>query len=479
MKRASYLKEKSLPNYVLLGKLKSSVNEITNWLTNVAATRFAEGYDEGYKHAEGNLKIAKSVLDKLIENYIKQKKDTTQLKKINKQIDTFYEVGKEMAFAYRDGGTDAGNEMMSVFFGVSKEFRLSIQNLEKEIESSHEETVDSMENDLTTTRIITIVFSTIFAILGIVLSIIISNYLVGPIRKLIHVIRVIQEKKDLSQKVEVKGKDEMAALSEEFNYMMDKLFENDKELRATRDALWGEMELAKKIQTCLVPENPKIEGCEVLGFMQTADEVGGDYYDVINPFKAGQKNWFVIGDVSGHGVPAGLVMMMVQSLVNSIIHTGYFNSPAEVLIEVNKTLTENIRKLSENKYMTITLFAMDEKGNIEFAGAHQDIVTYRKKTKSIEFIETTGFWIGIEDDIEPFINNEKTKINKGDVMVLYTDGVTESVNREQQMFEKRGIKAVLEKYHDESLEVIRDNLLSSLKEYKNNDDITFMLLRKS
>lgn len=478
LNKAVYLKEKSLPNYILLGDLKSSVGEVTNWLTNVAATRSAKGYKQGYGNAEKSFKAAKSSLTKLIDNYKALNKKTTTLDKIAGQIDTFYEVGKEMAYAYKDGGTDAGNEMMNVFFQVSNEFQDTINELEKEIQTSHLETVDSMEAKLTATKVLIGVFSTVFAILSIIISILIANLIVRPIRGLIRVIKDIHHKKDLSLKVEVKGNDEMTQMSKEFNFMMDKLYANEKELTATRDALWGEMQLAKKIQTCLVPSSPAIDKCEVLGYMQTADEVGGDYYDVINStFKEDGKDWLVIGDVSGHGVPAGLVMMMVQSLIHAIIKTGHYNTPAEVLTQVNKTLTQNIRLLSENKYMTITLLSLKKDGTLEYAGAHQDLLIYRKKKKVIEQIETPGFWIGIEDDIEPLLVNNKIKLDKGDLLFLFTDGVTEAI-LSHEMFEINGIRKVMEKHSEESLETVKSKLLEALSGYKQLDDITFMMVRR-
>lgn len=90
----------------------------------------------------------------------------------------------------------------------------------------------------------------------------------------------------------------------------------NEELTNARNHLWGEMQLARKIQTVLLPKKPVIPGYEIAAYMETADEVGGDYYDVIN---ADGKNWLVIGDVSGHGVPAGLIMMMAQTAIHTVL----------------------------------------------------------------------------------------------------------------------------------------------------------------
>ncbi len=118
-----------------------------------------------------------------------------------------------------------------------------------------------------------------------------------------------------------------------------KVEERTAELKKAMDALWGEMELAKKIQTTLLPRAPAIRGFEIATYMQPADQVGGDYYDIIN---AEGLDWLVIGDVSGHGVPAGLIMMMVQTAIHMAITAKPNLRPDVLLNRVNSVITENI-----------------------------------------------------------------------------------------------------------------------------------------
>ncbi|MCP3681444.1 MAG: SpoIIE family protein phosphatase, partial [bacterium] len=88
---------------------------------------------------------------------------------------------------------------------------------------------------------------------------------------------------------------------------------------------------------------------------------------------------------------------------------------------VNRVIYENIRKMGEDKYMTITVFACHDNGEFHFAGLHQDIMIYRAASKDIELIETNGMWIGIMEDIKNMLPVEHLTLNERDVMLLYTD----------------------------------------------------------
>src|SRR5262249_18499339 len=148
----------------------------------------------------------------------------------------------------------------------------------------------------------------------------------------------------------------------------DRVRQRTAELKKALDALWGEMRLARKIQEALVPAAPQLAQCEVAASMKPADQVGGDYYDVV---RAGCVEWILIGDVSGHGVPAGLVMMMCQTAVRTVLEVRPDIMPDELLASVNAVLTRNIKKLGEDKYMTISAFRREADGTVYFSGAHQ------------------------------------------------------------------------------------------------------------
>ncbi len=231
------------------------------------------------------------------------------------------------------------------------------------------------------------------------------------------------------------------------------------ELSRALKALWGEMELAKKIQTCLLPEKPVIPGYEIAASMTPADDVGGDYYDVIS---VGGCNWIVIGDVSGHGVPAGLVMMMVQTAVHTVLIQNPDTPPNQLLSAVNKVIYQNIEKMGESKHMTVIVMA-EKEGVFNFSGLHEDILLRCAVTRKVETIETDGMWIGLEPDISDMLPVSEFRMSTGDCIVLYTDGLIEARGKDGEMFGSERLIKILEKYGSRTASEIHDRILEGLK----------------
>ncbi|MCP4130785.1 MAG: AAA family ATPase [bacterium] len=255
-------------------------------------------------------------------------------------------------------------------------------------------------------------------------------------------------------------------------------------LRETRDELWGEMQLAKKIQTVLVPQKPVMEGYEIAASMEPTDEVGGDYYDVIH---SGDRNWLVIGDVSGHGVPAGLIMMMVQTAIHVTISQNPELPPSELLTIINSTISANIRKISPDRYMTITVLAESQKGEFIFSGLHEDIFIYRAASGTVDLLETGGSWIGLIDDITGMLRNDRLALEPGDVMLLYTDGITEAWHTnsipgkrtvEDHMYGINRLSEVFRALGEKPVEDIKQGIVDSMKEFPPHDDVTMVVVKR-
>ena len=247
-----------------------------------------------------------------------------------------------------------------------------------------------------------------------------------------------------------------------------------RELKQAMDALWGELQLARKIQEALVPAEPALAGCEVAASMKPAEQVGGDYYDVI---QGGGFEWILIGDVSGHGVPAGLVMMMCQTAVRTAVARDPGMMPDRLLVLVNAVLTENIRQLGEDKYMTISALRRDADGVIAFAGAHQDMFVYRAEADEVEVLGTSGLWLGLKPDAEGSFDTRELRLGTKDVLVLYTDGVTEA-RRNGALFDTDGMRRCLATAKGKTAQEVLDGVLGALDGFELSDDVTLLVVRQ-
>ncbi len=254
------------------------------------------------------------------------------------------------------------------------------------------------------------------------------------------------------------------------------MMETNRKLQKAMDEIWGEMELAKKIQTVLLPERPEMDGYDIIASLDPADEVGGDYYDVIS---VGGCKWLVVGDVSGHGVPAGLVMMMAQTAIHTVLLENPTAPPSRLLAVINKTLYRNINKMHEAKHMTIVALAAGKNGDFTFAGLHEDILIWRAATGKVETVETNGMWIGMEADISKLLNTENLFLETGDAMLLFTDGVTEARGENGALFGNERLAEILEQSGNKTSAEIHANVMTALAGYEKPDDVTLLVVKRN
>lgn len=249
------------------------------------------------------------------------------------------------------------------------------------------------------------------------------------------------------------------------------------ELRKARDAIWSEMELAKKIQTIILPKNIRLGNYQMAAVMTPADEVGGDYYDFFET-ETGQK-WVTIGDVSGHGVDSGLIMTMTQTSIFSVLNRTYDLTPSEMLDHVNSVIRKNLSRLDVKRYMTLCAIKLCEK-KIITAGKHQDILIFRCCDQSVQTITTSGTWIGIVDDLGSFMTDQEITIFKGDIILLYTDGATEATAEDGEMFGEERLIDSFKRYSALPPENMVGYILKEIMDFqrKQDDDITLLAIKK-
>ena len=249
------------------------------------------------------------------------------------------------------------------------------------------------------------------------------------------------------------------------------------ELKKARDALWSEMELAKRIQTALLPDKQKIKGYEVAAAMSPAVEVGGDYYDIIETMK-GDK-WITMGDVSGHGFDSGLVMMMAQTSILSMVSNGHVYQPSTILSSVNSVIRENLARLGSDHYMTMMAINLNDK-HMTVAGKHQDIIIYRSSLNKTEVVSTTGTWLGISDDIEKHLQDVSIDVHDRDIVLLFTDGITEATDRDGEMYGQERLEQALNQYADLPVGKILDKIFDDVNSFQEEqlDDMTLVVIKR-
>ncbi len=248
--------------------------------------------------------------------------------------------------------------------------------------------------------------------------------------------------------------------------------------QAERARLEGEMRLAERIQTGILPRDCQVKGFQIATDMQPAAEVGGDYFDIL-PFEGGC--WLGIGDVAGHGLDTGLIMLMIQGIVAGAVCQRPEASPRWVWRSVNSVVYENVRRrLDRDEHATLMLLRCSGGGRVTYAGAHEDLLIFRRGTGTVEVAPSSGIWVGILPEVEEEqIDEREVALMPGDVLLLYTDGLTEALHPERGMFGVERLMAELRSVGLGSVEAIRDHVLRATRRWapELTDDRTLVVLR--
>ncbi|MBD2578628.1 AAA family ATPase [Oscillatoria sp. FACHB-1406] len=279
---------------------------------------------------------------------------------------------------------------------------------------------------------------------------------------------------NLEQKVEERT-EELATANAEILVLNERL-------RAENLRMSAELEVTRRLQQMILPkpaELEAIEGITISGFMEPAEEVGGDYYDVL---RRGDKAMISIGDVTGHGLESGVLMIMAQTAIRTLLTQGETN-PAKFLQTVNQTIFDNVERMDANKNMSLSLLEYQNQ-SLRLSGQHEEAIVVRNDGE-VERIDTIdlGFPLGLEADISDFIASTEIPLNSGDVVVLYTDGITEAfdINNVEYGIE-RLIEVVVQNRGREAAEIERaviEDVRQYIGEQKVFDDITLVVIKKS
>lgn len=317
----------------------------------------------------------------------------------------------------------------------------------------------------------------------------------------------------LEQNVEMQGAKELRILAQAFNHMAQKLRESFSELAVMNQELEqrvlartddlkeanqeithlnnrlksenirmkAELDITRQLQQMILPkaeELNQIPQLEIAGFMEAAEEVGGDYYDVL------VHNGLVkigIGDVTGHGLESGVLMIMVQTAVRTLLANNE-TDPTNFLTVLNQVIYDNVQRMNSEKNLSLSL--LDYKDRIiSLSGQHEEMIVVRSGGK-IERIDTIdlGFPIGLEADISDFVAQTFIQLEPGDIVVLYTDGITEAENKSGVRYGVEHFCEVISHNWQQSAEAIRQAVIEDVRRHigghKVYDDITLLVLKQ-
>lgn len=277
------------------------------------------------------------------------------------------------------------------------------------------------------------------------------------------------------KKIFLPRNDEFGLLAKFFNHVTKNLEGVSHRLKEG-DRMTQELDLAAEIQKSVVPKSiPGIDKLDVAARTRPADEVGGDSFGFME--KSGQT-YMYLGDVTGHGAPAGLIMMMVNTLL--AVYLPAVQDTKQWLTEVNRVLKPRV---NSTMFMTTIALRWDPTAEQMFytGAGHEHLLIYRAQEGVCEAITTGGIALGMADDISEIAQEKQVEMAKGDIIVLYTDGIPEARNRGGEMYTLERLKQAVAKNGSVGnaqglFEKIAEDFRAFVGEEPQLDDITLIVL---
>jgi serine phosphatase RsbU (regulator of sigma subunit) len=239
-----------------------------------------------------------------------------------------------------------------------------------------------------------------------------------------------------------------------------------------------ELNVARKIQQDLIPKKPPtIPGLDIIAKTKPAAEIGGDAFDFITK---GDQSFMYIGDVTGHGVPSGLVMMIVDTLIHTFVDTCL--NAHDLLVNVNKYLKPRIQT---TMFMTMIMLRWKhETKEFFYAGAgHETLFHFKAAEGIVDNITGGGIALGMVPDNNALIKEQQLAVKEGDFVVLYTDGIVEARNENGEMYSIEMFKELVEKEavnaknSEELFNILSKEVLTLLGDFIQEDDMTLMVIK--
>jgi sigma-B regulation protein RsbU (phosphoserine phosphatase) len=236
-----------------------------------------------------------------------------------------------------------------------------------------------------------------------------------------------------------------------------------------------ELAVAQQTQKSLLPRClPEFENYSIRAYNSPTRYVGGDFYDFL-PLSAG--DWLgVLADVSGKGIPAALLSSMVLGALSMELRSG--PPPQEVLNRINRLLCE---KSLPYQFVTLFLFVLSPHGMGQFIGAgHNPTYLFRSATQRIEKLISENRFLGMFDDAS--YQSQAFRLEEGDILVVYSDGLPDAQNRQEQMFGEERLLEIIRREAPSGSQALEQRFLKAIEDFTQGmpqtDDITFVIVEK-
>jgi sigma-B regulation protein RsbU (phosphoserine phosphatase) len=281
--------------------------------------------------------------------------------------------------------------------------------------------------------IFSIVLCVIFLFVSARLNVLSGKSIIQPITDMMVLVRRVR-KGHFKQKVRVVSNDELGVLGDGFNEMTEGLIERDQ----IRQSLY----LAKEVQQTLLPrENPKVDGLDIAATIVYCDETGGDYYDYLDTSKTYPASFtMAIGDVSGHGIPAALMMATARAFLRQ--RSMLPGTAADIVSDVNHQITRDFEE--SGGFMTLFYLSIDplNRSLCWVRAGHDPAIIYDPAIDKFDEFRGAGMALGVDADwrYEQF---QKTDLKQGQVIVMGSDGLWEARNPQGEMFGKEHIRQII------------------------------------
>ncbi|MFC1715371.1 PP2C family protein-serine/threonine phosphatase [Candidatus Poribacteria bacterium] len=342
---------------------------------------------------------------------------------------------------------------------------------------------------------IALILILIFTAIAVLMSFLLAGRITRPIRDLASAMQEASEG-NLDTAVKVRSRDEVGRLARVFNGMIYQLKEKTSELEqlnrtleervqrgiaelrrrdeAEKQRLNGEVQRAREVQMGLLPQSqPQIEGLDIYGVCHSASEVGGDFFDYLRLGTG--KSCLALGDVSGKGMKGAMNAVMAYGMLHAQTRT--YSSAAATISELNAALAA---RFEETTFTTLSLGIIDtEAKEIQLCNAGNPYPILLRAGKA-SLLELSGMPLGIISEIE--YDETVIALMPGDVLVFYSDGISEAMTSDERMYGMDTLKELIENLPlDINAQAIVERILQEVREFvgdfPQSDDMTVIVLR--